>query len=166
MPRPLQVIADHLRAAVWLIHSGVVPSNVGRGYVLRRIIRRAIRYGDHLGVRQPFLNALVPHYVNLCTSNGVGDSDMARRLVMCPIGHNVSMLMVPPQTTIQSVVRNEELAFLATLHRGIGLLNDQLATKTAGDQLDPEFVFQLYDTYGFPIDLTGVRRSACLCTAP
>jgi alanyl-tRNA synthetase len=133
--RSMRVIADHLRAMTFLITDGVLPSNEGRGYVLRRIMRRASRHGRLLGVEREFLFELVPSVVN-------------------------HMDMVYPELrsmgdTVSEIVQGEESRFLGTLEQALPLLNQILAeTKQQGKiQLEGEAVFKLYDTYGFPLDL-------------
>ncbi|MBF0270842.1 MAG: alanine--tRNA ligase [Magnetococcales bacterium] len=131
----LQVIADHIRAVGFLIADGVLPSNEGRGYVLRRIMRRAMRHGRLLGTEEPFLFRLVPTLVD----------KMGR----------VYPELVAQQQAISTVVENEERRFVTTLGSGMKLLDGATATLKAGDRLDGEVVFTLYDTYGFPVDLTA-----------
>ncbi len=131
----MKVIADHSRAAVFLIGDGILPSNEGRGYVLRRIMRRAIRYGRKIGLDRPFLHET---------------------------GKVVFDIMKPayPELTeagafITNVVQNEEIRFLHTLDTGLKLLNETLAElKAKGQQTVPgQIIFKLYDTYGFPADI-------------
>jgi alanyl-tRNA synthetase len=129
----LKVIADHIRACAFLIVDGVIPGNEGRGYVLRRIIRRAIRHGYQLGQTQPFFHLLV--------------ADLA----------GVMGLAYPELVTAQEMVAQtllqEELRFAETLEHGMAVL--QQAMPPAGGLLDGETAFKLYDTYGFPLDLTA-----------
>ena len=131
----LRVLADHTRACAHLIADGVVPSNVGRGYVLRRIIRRALRYCKSIGVNEPVLADLI----NL----------IAARL-------DISYSNVPEIVDIAvNIIRNEETAFFGTLERGLTLLEQELSTSNVGT-LSGDFVFQLYDTHGFPADITAI----------
>ena len=129
----LNVIADHIRACAFLIVDGVIPGNEGRGYVLRRIIRRAIRHGYKLGQKQPFFHRLVP------------DLDKA-------MGDAYPELRASRDRTAQ-VLKQEEERFAETLENGMGVLEGALAS---GEKLlDGETVFRLYDTFGFPVDLTA-----------
>ncbi len=130
----LRVIADHIRACSFLIADGVLPSNEGRGYVLRRIIRRAIRHGFMLGQREPFFHALVP----------VLDEEMGAAY---PELHT-------QRAHIERVLRQEEERFAETLAQGMALLDDAIG-KLSGKQIPGETVFRLYDTFGFPLDLTS-----------
>ncbi|MBF0417691.1 MAG: alanine--tRNA ligase [Magnetococcales bacterium] len=131
----LQVIADHIRAVGFLIADGVLPSNEGRGYVLRRIMRRAMRHGRLLGMEEPFLYRLAPTLV----------ARMGR----------VYPELVARRAAIEAVIENEERRFVLTLGSGMKLLDGAMANLSAGDRLDGEVVFTLYDTYGFPVDLTA-----------
>ncbi|MEO5332559.1 MAG: alanine--tRNA ligase [Magnetococcus sp. YQC-5] len=131
----LQVIADHIRAVSFLIADGVLPSNEGRGYVLRRIMRRAMRHGRLLGMEEPFLYRLVPTLVE----------KMGK----------VYPELVAQRQTILSVVENEEKRFVVTLGAGMKLLESATVGLQSGDLLTGEMVFTLYDTYGFPVDLTA-----------
>src|SRR5690349_8528769 len=129
----LNVIADHVRACSFLIVDGVIPGNEGRGYVLRRIIRRAIRHGYKLGQKQPFFHRLV------------GDLDKA-------MGDAYPELRSAKERTVQ-VLKQEEERFAETLENGMSVLEGALAS---GEKLlDGETVFRLYDTFGFPVDLTA-----------
>ncbi len=130
----LRVIADHIRAASFLVCDGVLPGNEGRGYVLRRIIRRALRHGYELGVQQPFFHALVAPL----------EREMGRAFpeLSAAAGH------------IARVLRTEEERFAETLAQGMRILEDALGS-VHGTELDGELVFRLYDTYGFPADLTA-----------
>jgi alanyl-tRNA synthetase len=130
----LQVIADHIRACSFLVADGVLPSNEGRGYVLRRIIRRAIRHGFMLGQREPFFHALVP----------VLDEEMGAAY---PELHG-------QRAHIERVLRQEEERFAETLAQGMALLDGAIG-KLSGKQIPGETVFRLYDTFGFPLDLTN-----------
>jgi alanyl-tRNA synthetase len=130
----LRVIADHIRACTFLIIDGVVPSNEGRGYVLRRIIRRAIRHGYKLGQTQPFFHKLVPTLVR-------------------EMGSYYSEL-VAGQARAEQVLAQEESRFAETLTTGMALL-DAEAAKLTSTVIPGETVFRLYDTYGFPLDLTA-----------
>ncbi|OZI14483.1 alanine--tRNA ligase [Sodalis-like symbiont of Philaenus spumarius] len=132
--KSLRVIADHIRSCAFLISDGVVPSNEGRGYVLRRIIRRAIRHGNMLGASDTFFYKLVAPLIDV-------------------MGSAASQLQLQ-QAMVEQVLRAEEEQFARTLERGLTLLDDELA-KLTGDTLDGETAFRLYDTYGFPLDLTA-----------
>ncbi|HSO47540.1 MAG TPA: alanine--tRNA ligase, partial [Rhizobiaceae bacterium] len=129
-----RVIADHLRASSFLIADGVLPSNEGRGYVLRRIMRRAMRHGSLLGAREPLIWRLVPALVR---QMGAAYPELVRA-----------------ESLITETLRLEETRFRKTLERGLGLLADATTTLDKGDKLDGETAFKLYDTYGFPLDLT------------
>ncbi|NNC22676.1 alanine--tRNA ligase [Salinisphaera sp. USBA-960] len=130
----LKVIADHIRATAFLITDGVMPSKEGRGNVLRRIMRRALRHGYSLGTEEPFFYRLVPTLVEL-----MGDAfpELARS-----------------QAQIESVVHQEEQRFAATLANGMRLLENAISAMD-GTEIPGETVFKLYDTYGFPVDLTN-----------
>jgi alanyl-tRNA synthetase len=130
----LRVIADHIRACTFLILDGVVPSNEGRGYVLRRIIRRAIRHGYQLGQNQPFFHKLVPSLVR-------------------EMGSYYSELISGEARAMQ-ILAQEETRFAETLATGMALLNTE-ASKLTSSVIPGETVFRLYDTYGFPADLTA-----------
>ena len=131
----MKVIADHSRAAAFLINDGILPSNEGRGYVLRRIMRRAIRYGRNIGLKRPFLYQ---------TAEVVFD-------IMKPAYPELS----EAAPFITNVIKNEEIRFLETLDTGMKLLNDTLAEiEGAGqNQVPGDVIFKLYDTYGFPVDI-------------
>ncbi len=131
----LKVIADHSRAAAFLIGDGVLPSNEGRGYVLRRIMRRAIRYGRNIGLAKPFLHHTAE--------------------VVFDIMKSAYPELREAAPFIRNVIENEELRFRETLDTGLKLLNDSLAElRAAGrNQIPGELVFKLYDTYGFPVDI-------------
>jgi len=128
-----RVIADHIRAVVFLIGDGVFPSNEGRGYVLRRILRRAARFGYRLGIREPFLYALVPSVA---------------RAMQEPYPELVS-----DQERIQTMARLEEERFQEALSQGMALL-ETLLTESTDRRISGEDAFRLYDTFGFPLDLT------------
>ncbi len=130
----LRVIADHIRSAAFLVVDGVLPGNEGRGYVLRRIIRRALRHGHRLGATGVFFHRLVPALV---AEMGAAYSELARA-----------------QARVEQVLRAEEEQFARTLDKGMGVLEAALATLVGGE-IPGEIVFQLYDTYGFPVDLTN-----------
>ena len=131
----MRVIADHLRAIAFSIADGQLPSNVKAGYVIRRILRRAVRYGyTFLGFTEPFLTRLVPQLVE----------DMGEAYPE----------LKAQQKLIESVIREEENAFLRTLDRGIRLLEDTMEKSAATKVISGVDAFVLYDTYGFPIDLT------------
>ncbi|KQZ15771.1 alanine--tRNA ligase [Mesorhizobium sp. Root554] len=129
-----RVIADHLRASSFLIADGVLPSNEGRGYVLRRIMRRAMRHAQLLGAADPLMWRLVPALVR---EMGQAYPELVRG-----------------QALIAETLKLEETRFRKTLARGLGLLNDATENLASGDRLDGETAFKLYDTYGFPLDLT------------
>jgi len=132
--KSLRVIADHIRACAFLIVDGVLPSNEGRGYVLRRIIRRALRHGWMLGVRQPFFSQMLPTLVEL-----MGDAYPE---------------LVTHVDLVTQTLHGEELRFAETLDSGMKIFEDIAAHCT--DQIIPgEAAFRLYDTYGFPLDLTA-----------
>jgi alanyl-tRNA synthetase len=131
----LKVIADHIRACSFLIVDGVIPSNEGRGYVLRRIVRRALRHGYKLGQTKPFFHKLVP---DLVSEMGEAYPELAR------IAERVAQ-----------VLKQEEERFGETLEHGMKILDVALAGMSAGAQLDGTTLFTLYDTYGFPVDLTA-----------
>ncbi len=130
----LKVIADHIRSCCFLISDGVVPSNEGRGYVLRRIIRRAIRHGHKLGMRQPFFHKLV---ASLEKEMGEAYSELTQHKDM-----------------IERVLRQEEERFAETLDQGMQILDDAIQ-QLKGKRIPGDVVFKLYDTYGFPADLTA-----------
>ncbi len=129
----LKVIADHIRACAFLITDGVIPGNEGRGYVLRRIIRRAIRHGYKLGRKQPFFHTLVE---DLCHTMGEAYPEL-----------------VQAQPNVTAVLKQEEERFAETLEHGMSVL--EAAMQSEDHMLDGETVFKLYDTYGFPLDLTA-----------
>jgi alanyl-tRNA synthetase len=129
-----RVIADHLRASSFLIADGVLPSNEGRGYVLRRIMRRAMRHAQLLGARDPLMWRLVPALVR---EMGQAYPELVRG-----------------ESLISETLKLEETRFRKTLARGITLLNEATEDLGAGGRLDGETAFKLYDTYGFPLDLT------------
>lgn len=132
--KSLRVIADHIRSCSFLISDGVMPSNEGRGYVLRRIIRRAIRHGNQLGQKLPFFHKIVKALADV-----MGDA--------YPELHK-------HQAQIERVLLQEEEQFEKTLDKGIAVLEDAL-TKVSGNMIPGKLVFTLYDTYGFPVDLTN-----------
>ena len=129
-----RVVADHLRASSFLIADGVLPSNEGRGYVLRRIMRRAMRHLHQLGCQDPVMWKLVPALVS---EMGAHYPELGRA-----------------QPLISETLKLEETRFKETLGRGLRILNDEVAGKAAGGMLDGATAFKLYDTYGFPLDLT------------
>ena len=129
-----RVIADHLRASSFLIADGVLPSNEGRGYVLRRIMRRAMRHAHMMGCGEPLLHKLVPALVG---QMGQAFTELGRA-----------------QALITETLELEETRFKRTLDRGLKLLDDETGGMSEGDSLSGEVAFKLYDTYGFPIDLT------------
>jgi len=132
--KSLRVIADHIRSAAFLIVDGVTPSNENRGYVLRRIIRRAIRHGYQLGRKKPFLHELTG---SLVAQMGDAYPELARA-----------------SDKVESVLRREGERFAETLEHGIRMLEREIGSLT-GDTLPGDVAFRLYDTYGFPLDLTA-----------
>lgn len=132
--KSLRVIADHIRSCAFLVADGVIPSNENRGYVLRRIIRRAIRHGNMLGAKETFFWKLVAPLIEVM---GAAGEDLKRQ-----------------QAQVEQVLKTEEEQFARTLERGLALLDEELA-NLKGDTLDGETAFRLYDTYGFPVDLTA-----------
>ncbi|ENM3982065.1 alanine--tRNA ligase [Vibrio cholerae] len=130
----LRVVADHIRSCAFLIVDGVMPSNEGRGYVLRRIIRRAVRHGNKLGAQGAFFHKLVGPLAEVMGTAGVE--------------------LKKQQALVEKVLRIEEENFGRTLDRGMSILNDAL-DQLSGQVLDGETVFKFYDTYGFPADLTN-----------
>ncbi|MGD9471889.1 MAG: alanine--tRNA ligase [Novosphingobium sp.] len=129
-----RVIADHLRSTSFLLADGVLPSNEGRGYVLRRIMRRAMRHAHLLGAKDPLMHRLVPALV----------SEMGQAYPE----------LVRAQPLIEEVLEREETRFRQTLDKGLKLLDDATSALSEGDELPGETAFRLYDTYGFPYDLT------------
>ncbi|MDP8099842.1 alanine--tRNA ligase [Pasteurella atlantica] len=132
--KSLRVVADHIRSCAYLIADGVVPSNEGRGYVLRRIIRRAVRHGNLLGAKESFFYKLVPTLAKVMGK--AGD------------------LLTEKQTHIEKTLKAEEEQFARTLERGLSLLEEALS-KVENKVLSGGVAFKLYDTYGFPLDLTA-----------
>ncbi|MFO6300305.1 alanine--tRNA ligase [Rahnella selenatireducens] len=132
--KSLRVIADHIRSCAFLIADGVIPSNENRGYVLRRIIRRAIRHGNMLGAKETFFYKLVAPLID----------------VMGPAAAELK----EQQAMVEQLLKTEEEQFARTLERGLALLDDELSSLK-GDTLDGEIAFRLYDTFGFPLDLTA-----------
>ncbi len=130
----LRVIADHIRSCAFLVVDGVIPSNEGRGYVLRRIIRRAVRHGHHLGMKQPFFHKLV---ATLAQVMGTAYPEIAAQ-----------------QKRVAEALLAEEQQFARTLDNGMSILNDAMAALK-GKEIAGDVVFKLYDTYGFPVDLTA-----------
>ena len=139
----LRVIADHIRACAFLVVDGVVPSNEGRGYVLRRIIRRAIRHGHKLGLREPFFYKLVDA---LCKEMGEAYPEL-----------------VKAKAQVERVLKQEEDRFAETLDNGMTILEEAIDGLT-GKEISGETVFKLYDTYGFPVDLTADIARECNLT--
>ena len=135
---PLQsshnVIADHLRSASFLIADGVLPSNEGRGYVLRRIMRRAMRHAHMIGVKEPMMYKLLP---SLQREMGEAYPEL-----------------YSAESLIKETIKTEEERFIKTMEKGLKLLDDETSAFKAGDVLSGETAFKLYDTYGFPLDLT------------
>ena len=132
--KSLRVISDHIRSCAFLIADGVMPSNEGRGYVLRRIIRRAVRHGNKLGATDSFFYKLVPTLIEVMGEAGKG--------------------LVSTQAIVVKSLKAEEEQFARTLERGLGILDGAL-NALSGNVLDGETAFKLYDTYGFPVDLTA-----------
>jgi len=130
----LRVIADHIRSCAFLVVDGVLPSNEGRGYVLRRIIRRAVRHGYQLGIKELFFYRLV---APLCDEMGAAYPELKNN-----------------QAHVERILRLEEERFAETLEQGMRILEDDLA-RLRGSQISGETVFKLYDTFGFPMDLTA-----------
>ncbi len=133
----LRVLADHVRACSFLLADGVIPGNEGRGFVLRRIIRRAIRHGWKLGARKPFFHRMVP---DLVAQMGGAYPEL-----------------VASQTRVMDILRQEEERFFATIEHGMAMLDAELAAMAAAGRtvFDGETAFKLHDTYGFPLDLTA-----------
>jgi alanyl-tRNA synthetase len=132
--KSLRVVADHIRSCSFLVCDGVMPSNEGRGYVLRRIIRRAVRHGYKLGANEVFFYRVVNTLVDLMSE--------------------AFPELKQQQSMIEKVLKREEEQFSNTLDRGMGILNDALS-DLKGKEIPGELVFKLYDTYGFPVDLTN-----------
>jgi len=132
--KSLRVIADHIRSCAFLIVDGVVPSNEGRGYVLRRIIRRAIRHGHKLGVSEPFFYRLVE-----CLEAQMGEAYPE---------------LVERRAVVERMLKQEEERFSETLDQGMGILEEAIEDLT-GKEISGDTVFKLYDTFGFPVDLTA-----------
>ncbi|MBB1438840.1 alanine--tRNA ligase [Shewanella sp. SG41-4] len=132
--KSLRVIADHIRSCAFLIADGVMPSNEGRGYVLRRIIRRAVRHGNKLGANEAFFYKLVPTLISVMGEAAIG--------------------LKQTQAIVEKALKAEEEQFARTLERGLVILDGAL-NSLQGDLLDGETLFKLYDTYGFPVDLTA-----------
>ena len=130
----LRVIADHIRACAFLVVDGVIPANEGRGYVLRRIVRRAVRHGYQLGVKDVFFYKLVASLVSIMGS--------------------AYPELVEAQVLVERVLKEEEEQFARTLENGMIIL-EKAITELKGDTIPGEMVFKLYDTYGFPVDLTA-----------
>ncbi len=131
----LRVIADHIRACSFLVVDGVIPGNEGRGYVLRRIVRRALRHGHKLGQTQPFFYALVK---DLVAEMGVAYPELMKNA-----------------DRVAATLKQEEERFGETLEKGMGILNTALVALSKGARLDGQTAFTLYDTFGFPLDLTA-----------
>jgi alanyl-tRNA synthetase len=132
--RSLRVIADHIRSSAFLIADGVLPSNEGRGYVLRRIIRRAVRHGARLGAEEPFFHRLVAPLVQ-----AMGDAYPE---------------LTQAQPAVEAALRDEEARFAQTLSHGLAILERDME-RLGGQCIPGETIFRLYDTYGFPVDLTA-----------
>jgi alanyl-tRNA synthetase len=133
----MRVIADHLRAIAFAIADGQLPSNNKAGYVIRRILRRAVRYGyTFLNLNEPFIYKLIPELAG-------------------QMGYYFNELNTQ-KSLIEKVIAEEEASFLRTLSHGIGKFNQYIESHTGKDPIDGSFAFELYDTYGFPIDLTSL----------
>jgi alanyl-tRNA synthetase len=133
--KSLRVIADHIRACAFLVSDGVIPGNAGRGYVLRRIVRRAIRHGYKLGQTKPFFYKLVPELV---TQMGAAYPEFAKQ-----------------QAAITEMLRVEETGFFETIANGMGILDTAMSKLKKGEALAGDLAFKLHDTFGFPRDLTA-----------
>ena len=133
--KSLRVIADHIRSCSFLVADGVLPSNEGRGYVLRRIIRRAVRHGRLLGAKDVFFYKLVPDLIRLM---GAAYPELQAN-----------------QKQIENALKKEEEQFIKTLDRGLNLLSDELKKLGDSKTIPGDVAFKLYDTYGFPVDLTA-----------
>jgi len=131
----LKVIADHIRAASFLITDGVIPSNEGRGYVLRRIVRRALRHGHQLGLNEPFFYRLVESLVQIM---GAAYPEL-----------------ITARAQVAQILQAEEERFAQTLDQGMTILQQEMSNLIPGAVLHGKTVFRLYDTYGFPVDLTA-----------
>ena len=129
-----KVISDHIRSTSFLIADGIIPENEGRGYVLRRILRRAIRHGYKMGATKPFLNELV--------------KDLAELM------HDAYPALTEKNEFITKTIKDEEIKFFETLEKGIGIL-DEAINNISGDTIPGDVVFKLHDTFGFPYDLTA-----------
>lgn len=129
-----RVIADHIRAISFMISDGLIPSNEGRGYVLRRIIRRALRHGYMMGMKEPFLYKLVSS-----VKNAMGDYYKE---------------LISNELTIKQIVKNEEEGFMKTIDKGMFILRSELNKLGSSDVFPADIAYKLYDTYGFPFDLT------------
>lgn len=133
----MRVIADHLRAVAFTIADGQLPSNTGAGYVIRRILRRAIRYGyTYLGFEEPFVYKLLP-VLSIKMSSTFEELEKQKEL-------------------ISKVIHEEETAFLRTLSHGIRRFEHYVASHESGNDISGAFAFELFDTYGFPVDLTNL----------
>lgn len=142
-----RVIADHLRASAFLIADGVLPSNEGRGYVLRRIMRRAMRHAELLGAREPLMWTLVP---TLVREMGQAYPELVRA-----------------EALISETLKLEETRFRKTLERGLAILEDEARDLRRGDKLKGDVAFTLYDTYGFPArSHPGRSRAAASRSTP
>jgi alanyl-tRNA synthetase len=143
----VRVISDHLRASAFMIADGVLPSNEGPGYVLRRLIRRCVRYGRIIGIDRPFLIDLLP--------------------VVCEIMSEPYRELIEQRSAIEQIIAMEEERFGRTLSQGIEILEEELKTvKSASSNLSGEVAFLLYDTFGFPLELTEeISSEAGVCVA-
>ena len=129
-----KVIADHIRSTVFLISDGVIPENEGRGYVLRRIMRRGIRHGYKIGAKQPFMHLLVKDLVKLM--------------------HSAYPELKKKEKDITKLIKEEEIKFFETLEKGIDILEETISNMS-NKTISGDVVFKLHDTYGFPFDLTA-----------
>lgn len=129
----MRVIADHARATSFLVSDGVLPSNEGRGYVLRRIMRRAVRYGKNLGLNKPFMDAVT-------------------KVVVSEMGQAYKQLL-DTKELLEKVVVNEEERFRETLEHGLSMLDQEIEELDSKKEISGEFIFKLYDTFGFPFDI-------------
>lgn len=128
------VIADHIRAITFMISDGIIPSNEGRGYVLRRIIRRALRHGYALNIKEPFLYKLVPSITKTMGTH------------YCELAHT--------QDNVTQILKAEECGFMKTIDHGMSILQSEIDKMGSNNTFSPDIAYKLYDTFGFPIDLT------------
>ncbi|MDE5285783.1 MAG: alanine--tRNA ligase-related protein, partial [Buchnera aphidicola] len=126
----LKIIADHIRSCSFIISDNIFPSNEHRGYVLRRIIRRALRHGHKIGIKKPFFYKLVPYVIEVMETSG--------------------QILQQKKNKIEEILKIEETQFSLTLEKGLKLLNQEIK-KTKNNILDGDIAFYLYDTLGFPV---------------